>query len=210
MIAVRPYRLAFVYILGVPAGLAQSPTVQDLQSQLRQFEESTQKTIQDLKAQIAALKQAQKPAAAVPPSPVTPQTSDGAVVHVPVEYYGFETRIRKTAGENEVGAPRIDNEPLDPKLRGFFHLPGTSTYMKFGGFVKTVLFYDLNYAGTYYGAYVPSSFPSSTTPHSENSTVSMRPTRFTWETRQGTLDNSGNEVKVYFERRETLERMRNA
>src|SRR4029077_19017916 len=79
------------------------------------------------------------------------------------------------------------------------HLPGTSTYMKFGGFVKTDLFYDLNYAGTYYGAYVRSSFPSSTTPHSGNSTVSMRPTRFTWETRQGTLDNSGNEVKVYFE-----------
>ena len=71
--------------------------------------------------------------------------------------------------------------------------------MKFGGFVKTDLLYDLNYAGTYYGAYVPSSFPSSPTPHSENSTVSMRPTRFTWETRQGTLNNSGNEVKVYFE-----------
>jgi hypothetical protein len=71
--------------------------------------------------------------------------------------------------------------------------------MKFGGFVKTDLFYDLNYAGTYYGAYVPSSFPSSTTPHSENATVSMRPTRFTWETRQGTLDNSENEVKTFFE-----------
>jgi hypothetical protein len=27
----------------------------------------------------------------------------------------------------------------------------------------------------------------------------MRPTRFTWETRQGTLDNSGREVKIYFE-----------
>ena len=79
-----------------------------------------------------------------------------------MEYYGTETRTRQTAAENEVGAPRIDNEPLDPELRGFFHLPGTSTYMKFGGFVKTDLFYDLNYAGTYYGAYVPSSFPSST------------------------------------------------
>jgi hypothetical protein len=88
---------------------------------------------------------------------------------------------------------------LDPELRGFFHLPGTETYMKFGGFVKADLFYDLNYAGTYYGAYVPSSFPSSPTPHSENSTVSMRPSRFNWETRQGTLDNSENEAKIYFE-----------
>jgi hypothetical protein len=71
--------------------------------------------------------------------------------------------------------------------------------MKFGGFVKTDLFYDLNYAGTYYGAYVPSSFPATPTPHSQNSTVSMRPSRFTWETRQGTLNDSSKEVKIYFE-----------
>jgi hypothetical protein len=71
--------------------------------------------------------------------------------------------------------------------------------MKFGGFVKTDLIYDLNYAGTYYGAYVPSSFPSSPTPHSENATVSMRPTRFTWETRTGTLDGGQTAVKTYFE-----------
>ena len=199
MLSTTAWRLALVYTLVVPAGLAQTPTVQDLQNQLRQFEESTQKTIQDLKAQIVALQQAQRPPSAAPRAPAATQTQEVPEVHFPVEYYGTETRTRNTAGENEVGAPRIDNEPLDPALKGFFHLPGTSTYMKFGGFVKTDLFYDLNYAGTYYGAYVPSSFPSSPTPHSENSTVSMRPTRFSWETRQGTLDNSGNEVKVYFE-----------
>ena len=99
-----------------------------------------------------------------------------------------ETRDRQTAGENEDGAPRIENEPLSPELLGYLRLPGTSTYMNFGGFVKADLFYDLNTAGTYYGAYVPSSFPSSTTPHSENSTVSMRPSRFSWEIREGTVE----------------------
>jgi hypothetical protein len=186
-------------MLGVATAPAQTPNLQDLQNKLLQFEESSQKTIAELKAQIAALQQTQPTPRALPPSPVAPPTSEVPVVHFPVEYYGTETRTRQTAADNELGAPRIDNEPLDPQLRGFFHLPGTSTYMKFGGFVKTDLFYDLNYAGTYYGAFVPSSFPSSTTPHSPNSTVSMRPTRFTWETRQGTLDNSGKEVKVYFE-----------
>ena len=199
MIANTTSRLASLCILCVGTVFAQTPSLQDLQNKLLEFEESTQKTIQDLKAQIAALQQPQKPAGAVPSSPVAPQASEVPVVHSPVEYYGTETRTRQTALENELGAPRIENEPLDPALRGFFHLPGTQTYMKFGGFVKTDLFYDLNYAGTYYGAYVPSSFPSSTTPHSENSTVSMRPTRFTWETRQGNPDNSGKEVKVYFE-----------
>ena len=189
-------RLAMVWVVVVATARAQTPNLQDLQNKLLQFEESTQKAIADLKAQIAALQQVQKPSSAAPPahaappSTPTPQDSDVAVVHTPAEYYGEDTRD---------GAPRIDNEPLDPELRGFLHLPGTSTYMKFGGFVKTDLLYDLNYAGTYYGAYVPSSFPSSPTPHSENATVSMRPTRFTWETRQGPLNDSEKEVKIYFE-----------
>jgi DcaP outer membrane protein len=195
----RTARFASLGTIGLAAALAQTPNLQDLQNKLVEFEQSTQKTIQDLKAQIAALQQGQKATSAVPPSPSASQAGEVPVVHFPVEYYGTETRTRQTAGENEDGAPRIDNEPLDPALRGFFRLPGTQTYMKFGGFVKTDLFYDLNYAGTYYGAYVPSSFPSTPTPHSENSTVSMRPTRFTWETRAGPLDNTNREVKVYFE-----------
>ena len=161
---------------------------------LLQFEETSQKTIAELKAQISGpATRPETPGTAPPaacPALRLPQTSEVPVVRTPKEYYGTETRTRQTAGDNQVGAPRIDNEPLNPELRGYFHLPGTSTYMKFGGFVKTDLFYDVNYAGTYYGAYVPSSFPSTPTPHSPNSTVSMRPSRFTWETRQGTLDNS--------------------
>ncbi|HLH20778.1 MAG TPA: DcaP family trimeric outer membrane transporter [Bryobacteraceae bacterium] len=161
----------------------------------------------DLKAQIAALQEAQKPAAPVPvqrppvaaPPVAVPETSQVPIAHYPVDYYGTETRTRETANEEQMGAPRIDNEPMDPELLGYFRLPGTQTYMKFGGFVKTDLFYDLNFAGNYYGAYVPSSFPSTPTPHSEDSTVSMRPTRFTWEVRQGTLANTGKEVKIYFD-----------
>jgi hypothetical protein len=195
-----PFRLASVCVLVVTVTSAQTPTLQDLQNKLLQFEQSTQKTILDLKAQIAALQkgQAQKPPATPAPAAVG-SDSQVPVIHTPKEFYGTETRTRQTANEEQEGAPRIDNEPLDPSLRGFFHLPGTQTWMKFGGFVKTDLFYDLNYAGTYYGAYVPSSFPATPTPHSENSTVSMRPTRFTWETRQGTLNDSEKEVKIYFE-----------
>ncbi len=185
-------------VFGAGAARAQTPTIQDLENKLQQFEEASQKQIAELKAQIAALQAAPKPVSALPPPAATPQT-EVPKVSAPVEYYGNETRTRQTAGSNEDGAPRIDNEPLDPELRGYFHIPNTKTYMKFGGFVKTDFMYDLNYAGSYYGAYVPSSFPSTPTPHSENTTVSARPTRFTWETRQGNLDNSGNSVKVYFE-----------
>lgn len=192
-------RCALVCLFVAKIALAQTPTVKDLQKKLLEFEESTQKTIQDLKAQIAAMQQAQKPGAGVPSATAVPPTQEVPVVHTPEEFYDKETRTRQTAAENEDGAPRIDNEPLDPALRGFFKLPGVNAYMKLAGFVKTDLLYDLNYAGTYYGAYVPSSFPSSPTPHSQNATVSMRPSRFSWETRMGPLDNTEDEVKVYFE-----------
>ena len=192
-------QLALACVLCAGTVFAQTSEVEDLQNQLRDFEQSSERTIAELKAQIAALEQAHKASAPTPVSTVVSENGKVPVVNAPVDRYGTETRTRQTAGENEEGAPRTDNQPLDPQLRGFFHLPGTSTYMKFGGYVKTDLFYDLNFAGTYYGAYVPSSFPSAPTPHSENSTVSMRPTRFTWETRQGTLDDSKKEAKIYFE-----------
>jgi len=179
--------------------MAQTPELQEMQNSLQQFERSTQQTIQELKAKIAALEQSQKAPGAVPSSAVAPPLpSQVPTAQVPVEHYGAETLTRQTAGENESGAPRVDNEPMDPELRGFFRVPGTHTLMKFGGFVKTDVLYDLKQAGSYYGGFVPSSFPSSTTPFSKNATVSMRPTRFTWETRQG-ADNGGSPVKVYFE-----------
>ena len=51
--------LALACIFGVAAARAQTPTVQDLQTKLLQFEEESQKTIAELKAQIAALQQGQ-------------------------------------------------------------------------------------------------------------------------------------------------------
>jgi hypothetical protein len=184
-------------MIGLAAVRAQTADLLNLQNKLLEVEQSTQKSIQELKAQIAALERAQNARVAAPPKATAEPLAP--IVHVPEEYYGHETRTRQTAGEFEVGAPRVDNEPLDNELKGFWRLPGTHTYMKFGGFVKTDLLYDLNYAGTYYGAYVPSSFPSSTTPHTQNATVSMRPTRFSWEVRQGLLDNTAKEAKIYFE-----------
>jgi hypothetical protein len=180
-------------------GLGQAPDLQELQNKLVQFEESTQRAIQELKAQIAALEQKSKAATPTTPAPTAVPAALAPEIQPPPDHYGAETRKRQTVGENELSAPRIDNESLDPEMRGFFRLPNTHTFMKFGGFVKTDAYYDVNQAGTYYGAYVPSSFPSSPTPHAQNATVSMRPTRFTWETRQDTLNNNGNSVKIYFE-----------
>jgi hypothetical protein len=163
--------------------------------QLRQKLQQLEQTIQELKAQINLLEQAQQTVEA----PAVLPSAKGQVPtpRLPTTYIGKETRDRQTANENEVSAPRIDNEQLDPALRGFFRMPGTNTLIKLGGFVKADFFYDLNFAGSYYGLYVPSTFPSTDTPHARDSTVSMRPSRFFIEFRQPA--EPGDTVKGYLE-----------
>lgn len=63
--------------------------------------------------------------------------------------------------------------------------------------MKTDVFFDTTKAGSYYGGYVPSSFPTSTEPHTVNSTVSMRPSRFSTEFLQPVGDGNDNKVKAY-------------
>ena len=65
----------FVLAATISAGVApaQTPSLQDLQNKLVQFEESTQKTITELKAQIAALQQGQKAARAAPAPRAAPR-----------------------------------------------------------------------------------------------------------------------------------------
>jgi hypothetical protein len=107
-------------MMGVAIASAQTPTVQDLQNKLLQFEQTYQKTVAELKAQISALQQSQKALVATPPPRVVPATETVPVVRTPEDYYGTETRTRQSAGENQVGAPRIDNEPLNPNCEGTF------------------------------------------------------------------------------------------
>jgi hypothetical protein len=153
--------------------------------------------MQQLKSEIAAAEQHQK----VPAKVVTPAhapAAELAATELPTTYIGRETRMRQTVLENSVSAPRLYNEEIGPELRGFIRMPGTKTLIKLGGFVKADWFYDLNYAGTYYGAYVPSSFPSTPQPKTPDSTVSMRPSRFSAEFRQPAF-RDGDVVKGYLE-----------
>ncbi len=174
----------FVYLLSGSSVFAQNAELQQLKEKMRELDQMAQ----ELKAQIEAIErseQAAKTAAASTPSPTAKR------------HTGQATQRRETAGQNETSVARINNDEIAPKPRGFIRLPGTQTLMRLGGFVKTDLFYDLNYAGSYYGAYVPSSFPSAEQPHAKNSTLSMRPSRFNFEFRQPSI--RGSDVKAYLE-----------
>jgi hypothetical protein len=141
-----------------------------------------------LEGKIASMEQAQKlPELPVPTpgarSPVPPP-------QLPLTYIGRETRTRQTDEDFSFEAPRLDNEELDPTLRGYFRLPGTQTMLRFTGFVKTDFFYDTSFAGLWYGGMVPSSFPATPQPNSANSTVSIRPSRYVTEFRQPLGDDT--------------------
>src|SRR5271170_6770863 len=83
-------------LLTAGTALAQTPSVQDLQNKLQQFEESSQRQIEELKAQIATLQAGQKSVSTLPLAEVTSQ-AEVPKVSTPVEYYGTETRTRQTA-----------------------------------------------------------------------------------------------------------------
>jgi len=189
-------QLILLVSIGTACALGQSTDLGELKGKLQQLEQM----MLDLKQQIAAAEQRQNtPGEPVAAAVVQPQEKEVPAPAVPIEYMGEMTRLRETGNSNADSAARINNEPMDPALRGYFRLPGTGTLVKMGGFVKTDLFVDLNQAGSYYGAYVPSSFPSSSQPKTANSTVSMRPSRFFVEFQQPAHTGGNDTVKGYFE-----------
>ncbi len=187
--------LVFLLCVGAVSTSAQTDDLQQLKTKLQQLEQM----MQDLKKQIASVEANES----TPLPPASARAAPPAKVplpELPTTYIGELTRTREVANQDPEGAAYPDAEDVDPSLRGFFRLPGTGTLIKFAGFVKTDLFVDANQAGTYYGGYVPSSFPSSAQPHTVNATVSMRASRFSTEIRQPIQgDDSGKTVKVYLE-----------
>jgi hypothetical protein len=173
---------------------AQIQDVNQLKTKLQQLEQM----MLELKQQIADVEANQKPPGEAFVTPA-PQPAPPAQPQLPAVTVGSLTATREVASENNsTSVARINNEISDPSLRGYFRLPGTGTLIKLGGFIKTDLFVDANQAGSYYGAYVPSSFPSSPQPHTVNATVSMRPSRFSVEFLQP-VEGGTDSVKGFLE-----------
>ena len=103
--------------------------------------------LQSLKQQIADAENAQKApskpfaTASLPPSKAPPP-------QVRAGHMGQLTMTREVANDDALGAARINNEEVDPSLRGYFRLPGTGTLIRLDGFVKTDAV-DANQAGSY-------------------------------------------------------------
>ncbi len=92
------------------------------------------------------------------------------------EEIGQATSNYRTFQQDPLAAPRINNEPLDPRFPGYFRLPGTSDLLRIGGYAKTDFIYDLKPAGNV-DSFIPATIPIPAPAEFTNSTISVRPTR---------------------------------
>ena len=89
---------------------------------------------------------------------------------------GTATATYRTTAQDPVAAPRLNNEPLDPRYPGYFRLPGTNTLLKIGGYFKTDVIEDLKPAGDP-DRFIPATIPIPQPANVNNANVSIRPTR---------------------------------
>src|SRR5882762_7428854 len=158
--------------------------VQELRKQLDEMREQMNK----LQARLSELESSKTAeVATAPAAPSTKQEGTIESTQPPLEgktspQVGNATATYTQFSEDTVAAARFDNMPLDPKYHGFFHLPGTQTILKIGGYFKTDFIYDLKPAGNT-DSFVTSSIPIPTVVGVNNSTVSVRPTRLSLDFR---------------------------
>ena len=109
---------------------------------------------------------------------------------------GKATVTYRVFSQDPFAAPRINNEPLDPRFPGYFRLPGTNTLMRIGGYAKTDFIYDLKPAGNA-DSFIPATIPIPAPTSINNSTISVRATRFNLDFLVPT--RSGDSYRFFFE-----------
>ena len=109
---------------------------------------------------------------------------------------GKATVTYRIFSQDPFAAPRINNEPLDPRFPGYFRLPGTNTLMRIGGYAKTDFIYDLKPAGNV-DSFIPATIPIPAPTSINNSTISVRATRLNLDFLVPT--RSGDSYRFFFE-----------
>ncbi|MDT8069089.1 MAG: DcaP family trimeric outer membrane transporter [Terriglobia bacterium] len=140
--------------------------------------EALQKQVDDLRAQMAVLQEQIKTLTPTPqPAAAKAEEQDAEKSLMSKSpQVSKATSEYETFSQDSVAAARMDNAPLDPRYPGYFRIPGTTTFMKIGGYFKSDFIYDLKPVGDG-ERFIPSTIPVPTPAGVNNSTVSVRPTR---------------------------------
>jgi hypothetical protein len=109
------------------------------------------------------------------------------------------TRNRNLFLDEQWSAPRLNNAPIDPSLKGFIPIPGTSTIFKIGGSARLDVIADDSNNGNP-NEFIPSSFPVPGQPGAgspSRSQVQAKGSRITFELRRPV--GQDNNLRVYYE-----------
>ena len=158
---------------------------------LRRTVEQLQKTVQELQQRITELEK-DKGAPAAPQQ----QAPEAAAAAVPDK--GLVPDYN-TVSDQQAAAPRPDNVPLDPELKGFVPIPGTVSMFKLGGSARVDAIYDTDDNGNP-NWFIPSGMPVEGQPGYESggrSALHAKGTRMSLEFRRPMT--TGDRLRIYFE-----------
>jgi hypothetical protein len=156
--------ILFALFTNASLASAQDSDIAELKAMVR----AMQKTIAEQSARIATLEKQQAGAKAKPAAKPAGSGRSVAVAGMDVPIAELPAaaipkaksgvRDADTLGDVQQAAPRADNAPLDPKLKGFMAIPGTETIFKIGGSARVDTIFDLGNSGNP-NQFVPSTIP---------------------------------------------------
>ncbi len=189
--------LAPVLLIFETSAVAQAPRaaeMNDLKAQIEALREQQTRSLQvieSLEKRIDAMERAETaPASSAPivpgnEAPIATATSERAP----------GVQRRDLYSEDRIPAPRIDNAPINPDMEGFFHIGGTPTMMRLGGYAKLDVIHDFKLPGDP-DAFVTSSLPLGPVPAANVTNIHARQSRINAEVRRPTPYGP---LRVYFE-----------
>ncbi len=176
---------------------AAQPSQDDIED-LKMMVKALRKTVADQNARIAALEKQQqqppqKPAPVTKASPAS-GTATTSRLATPTAELPASAVPKGTAGVRDAddfadlqqAAPRPNNAPLDPALKGFIAIPGTDTMFKIGGSARIDAITDLANNGNP-NQFIPSTIPvpgESGSDGHERSSLQAKGTRLSLELRR--------------------------
>jgi DcaP outer membrane protein len=92
-------------------------------------------------------------------------------------------RQRPTIANDSDTAARVDNEPLDPSLKGFLTIPGTETRIRIAGYARVDVIHDFSPIGST-DDFVVATIPTDATTNADNTRIHARQTRINLELRR--------------------------
>ncbi len=208
--------IALALLANTPSVVAENSDVDELKAMVREM----QKTIAEQNARIATLENqkadqvakppaisSSKPIAKRTPAPLTTKPQVAALASPPDEVPPTATipQHRSAARDADMfedlqqAAARLNNAPLDPKLKGFIPIPGTQSMVKIGGSARIDSIVDFANNGNP-NLFTPSSIPVRGEPGwdgGERTAFQSKATRLSFEIRRPAADD-GN-LRIYYE-----------